>query len=236
MLVTERNGLKSLVISQSQVARTMDIASGWGKLRIGATLALDGPEASIGGTPRLMMGLSNGVSNLPFSSTPGHFLGMRTNITTMGYSSSFRSYALGDDECQLYHNAGGVVTTKDISIVSVGNMGLSDATAVYDEGAGNGLSTFYLDFERVDATTMRILLASQRVLTGGNQGMKEEKFKESMTLEDIEDANVFGTQIATLPRSMTFDEGTDGVLDSICIAWDQPYDLEISRVAFARLA
>jgi hypothetical protein len=231
--IINRSGDKRLLLAQSQLARTMAIGSDWAKLRVGVTMSLDGAQENITGTPRLLMGLNSGTSNLPFDETPGHFIGVRTNVASMTYAGTALSYGISDT-IQLYKNLAGVETTSNLT--SARNMGISRASENHDYVNGPSVSTWFLDLEKVDASTMGVVFASQEYAANEDHGLTESAFKQAMTLEDIADAVVFGTQAKTSSGTVSIDEASDGFLDTICIAWDRLISLEVSKVSFARLA
>lgn len=234
--IINRSGDKRILLSQSQLARTMAIGSDWTKLRIAFMLSLDGPQADITGTPRLLLGLNAGDTTLPFDETPGHFLGVRTNIAFWDWSTfTTNHYVMGDDEWQIYKNVAGVETTTNLSISGTGDIGISWSQHAFDLDDGPGISIFFVDFEKIDSSTMQVVLAGCR--RDQEMGMTQDNLLAAMTLENVAAASSFGTILKTgTPSTIAVDEETDGDLDTICVAWDRLDNLEVSQVIFARLS
>lgn len=78
---------RRLVLSGAAVARTLPFGSTWNTLRIGIRMSMGDYGASLQGTPRFYLGVMGtpaaGLTNGPLSDNTAHFVGIRTNLSTL---------------------------------------------------------------------------------------------------------------------------------------------------------
>lgn len=241
---------KRIVLNQSQVLRGMGIGNSWGHIRIGVMASMYGPLVTITNSPHFYIGVNSGTAAGPLSNPSSHFIGTRWNDGFMQYSTygvaNNNHWIIRNDKVEGYKHVGGVETASFIDHSSYGihaidilgeqaqEIGEEDERLFSFTDPGPGVSYFFTDLEKIGPTTMRISTAGAR--RDQPMGMTFDDFRSAMTVADVTSFDGFGTTNGTnTPVDLAFDEVSDGALDSICIAWDQDYDMELSLVAFARL-
>jgi hypothetical protein len=157
--------------------------------------------ASFGGTPRFVLGMCAGTTNIYGDATTDHFVGFRTSVATWNYNGTDDGWAT------LTHLATKRVGVTDTDSTSLGSQIVTNARAT---------KRFMCILEITKGSpnfSLRTLRPSS--LTTGDTSLAD--FKGVMELPVMG----FAGYSLSLAQTIAVDEGTDGNLTAGCIFWDQ---------------
>lgn len=207
-----------LVLSSSgQASRKMSVGTNWTRLRVGLRMAMDDPGANLAGSPLLYFGLhsnpSSGVANGPIGATCSYFAGFKTVLATWTrvaagwmYLSSSAGYSAGVKIGATWTQAATAWPWRMFSYAPNAKRALY--IAEFLRSGGNLAVTAIGPLSQLVASTdiERSTLES---------ALQSPTMAGALGIVKNEDAN-YGDMVAV---NIPIDEGTNGPLNSICIAW-----------------
>lgn len=232
---------KKLVLSNSQWAASLDIGTSWTKLRMGLRWALTDSGGNLTSTPRFFIGLhsnpASGMTNGPLTATCSHFVGLYSVQATLTRSTSPLRYgvAIMSSVC------------KKIGSTITDGANFSTLIAITADPA-NVRNALLLEFNKTSGTQITMSEVGVDTTAGAGVDVSLATLKAALVeptilnADDIIEVGIGTTGYdASTVSAFTVDEGTDGPLNSLCVAWDRSAalggsDLEISEVLFAKLA
>lgn len=211
-------------LSNSRFARQIPFS--WSKIRLGVRWTLNATTGvNITGTPRIVLGICAGSSNIYGDATTTHFLGARQNESTwtaQGAAGSENWFCNGST----WQNLKRVGTTDTTGT----SLGLNAITWNIAHATLARRSIFFLDITKGSPNF------TQRIFgTNANPpaDITESRFLELMGIELPSETNYQHATAQTLAVS----EGTDGTFTHLNVHWDRTtQNIEISDIALARFA
>lgn len=208
---------RRLVLSNSQWAAKLNAGATWNTLRIGIRGWITNWGASLIATPRLYMGVCSdpnaGFANGPLSGANcKHFVGMRTDTSTAADT-------FGNQYDFSTNNAGCVQVGATVNKANIGSNSLPFSYTALD----NRLVCI-LEMVKGSPWTAELVL---HAYSGTISDLSKDNFINAMEVETMTDVKnylsaVSTSYVTTGPRNMpAVDEGTNGDLNSICIAWNR---------------
>lgn len=213
---------KVISMANGQMVRSLSMGSSWDKIRIGFRYRIN-TEYDIPGSPEFSIGLCSGTTNTFGSTTCDNFIGIMNTDTTMVLHAS------GDYVQSININA---ITKVGTTITDAGGLGTS-----LDVPCTETLSVMYIDFERINATTINV--GAAYVVETGEVGVHVglSDFLRGLEVESrtgiyqVIDGFVVDT-LDSFDQDVTVDEVANGNFDSINIHWPIAYaQLEIATIA-----
>jgi putative Mn2+ efflux pump MntP len=223
--VTDRR----IVLTGSQMARTIAIGTNWTTLRFGMRLAIQGTTNF---TPcRLFIGLCNGTTNLWGSQFCNHALGVLwgSDVTASTYSGTNPTniFTIG---LPMYYSKVSQTETK-LTVTPLIGAGAPNIAA--DATTRNCF--IGMQFRRVNSTSMALTLDCPNAAAGA-ANRTYDLCRDALLLPTM--ANV-ATQVGvTAGAEVTgaFDEAANGVLDSFHVYWQcQTTGIEFCDINAARI-
>lgn len=208
---------KRFALSNEQTAIKLDpdILSGWQRLRIGMRFAIPDTGGNLTGTPLLAFGLlsnpSANCANGPLTNSCGHFVGLLTPSST--WTRSTNSWE--ESTTRITRRVGSTIDAE------------TDTDGVFvPHGAATYRGGMIIEFDRSTPSLWDIDL-----ITPGSDAECAIDISESAMIAGMEyepgGAGISGAigysgggQSHTTEQ-VTVDEGTDGELNALCIAWNK---------------
>lgn len=223
-----------LVLSNGQWAAKLAIGSSWNSIRIGVRWAVTDSGVSTGSGSKIYVGMmsnpATGLTNGPLTTSTSHFVGlMNSGVNTR--SASPNRYSISN-----FRFTKRINSTETLHGGGLGNMFVNCTPASYR-------NAFVVDIIK-GSPNFSLGVCSCGSGTGAvNIDISETLLKDSMVLpafsdvdESLETAGggTTGYNATSGASVMAVDEATDGVLNSIVLAWNQTsIDFEFSEVFFA---
>lgn len=222
---------RRLCLSNATAARKLSVGSSWNRIRIAARIAHDDTGANITGTPRLWFGLLNNpsasVANGPMGGSTSHFVGIRSKTATWTRAAGPPvNYSVGT--CwEAIKRVGTTNTTSAFTgtcaFVAVPNTYRWPIFVEIIKGSPN--------------FTIRCMFWNQAVTATDFTIENLRRCLEGRTLENcrtqINASPTTNKYLIPTDQTIAVDEGTDGSLNSVCIAWDQSGSiLRVSDIQF----
>jgi hypothetical protein len=221
---------RRLCLSNATAARKLSVGSSWNRIRLGVHYAMDDTGANITGTPRLWIGLLNNPSasaaNGPFGTT-SHFLGIRSRAATWTRAAGPPvSYAA----LSCWESVKRVGTTNTTTAIA--------GTCQFVAAPSTNRWNVFVEIVKGSPNfTVQAGFWNQSVT---NVDFTKEQFERCLEAQTFTGCIARANQAAGATKylgatanAMAVDEGTDGVLNSICVAWDQSGSVfRISDVQF----
>jgi hypothetical protein len=225
-----------VVLRNAHVAQKLSIGTAWTTLRIGMRVSFTDIGENIHGQPRLWIGVMTtptaGMTNGPLSLTAPHFLGISTNVINLARAAGppVRWDFSGAGSMRYVKLVDGTVTET----LAAPTLRFPGSTTVrwpfilqivkgapnytlsfcYPNGAGYGDHSEATLVNAMDSATLAAATAVFNAAVAGSVG-------------DSSAASI----------SLAVDEGADGDLDSICVAWDRSYPaMHLSELLFYKVA
>lgn len=214
---------KRIVLGNEQIARLLEIADNWTKLRIGLLWSINA-SATVSSSPRFAIGVCNGTANLYGSASTNHFVGVFPNISSFSYTSGPPAYLL----TSVVKPRKRVGTTNTDSGSGIISPYMSAAPASIR-------SAFYLDIEK-GSPNYTFQVGAPDTTGAAQTDITWAKFLEGMEI-GMADMGSWTTGYADgNAQTVAVDEDADGVLNALNIYWnrDSP-TIEVSGLAYARL-
>lgn len=213
---------KRAVLANSQIARTLTIGNSWTKIRVGIRYSYLDPGANLTSTPRFVIGVCSGTSNIYGDSTTTNFIGAISDRSTWTYTAGTPPY---------FVNGGGSI----YPVTRVGSTTTIDGSSLHALpqvalGADTGYrSLFAVEIEKgspnytVQDFQCGNFAAAEVSLLG---------FYSVMSLATLSLSGYsYGSAVAVAAS-----EGP-GDFDSVCVHWDRVSPaLEISDIAVVKLS
>lgn len=228
--ILTRHTNKRIQLENSSIARQFNLPA-WTRLRVGVHASLVGPTI-VGGFPHWTIGLCSGVANIYPNNC--HFAGFQTNNSTMWTMQT--TYVSG------FGGTGATTRYRLVKKVGAVESYGADSNNTAGQNFGGG-STFAnnngligLEYEKTSGTTWTLRPFCWTASTTGNN------FSDAFCLQAMEvPYGSFNTvsehNYVRTAETMTVDEGTDGVLDAVNIAWNRSGQyVEILNVFVTRLS
>lgn len=231
---------KKLILSNSGWAGTLNIGTDWTRIRIGLRWAMQDTGANLTGTPRLWIGLlsnpSAGLANGPLGGSTSHFVGGFTSLA---------SWIRGTTPIIHYQPTNGTALAAVVKRVGATN---TTATA----------PNFPMRFVSAEPGAVRVALVMDILkgspnftvaciaanattnLATGDLPLEELKIALVNSLNaDVATylTSVTGVSHAVQSNSIAVNEGANGSLNAVCVAWNLGLGLpEFSEILFAKMA
>lgn len=217
---------KRASLGNDQIIRFIEPLGNWNKIRVGIRLSVNA-LADVTGTPRLYLGMCNGVESHASgagSMTTRNFVGTVTSAATWSYGSGVDPNA-GIPYLQIGETRGVVrvgTTNTTISSATVSTLTATPQlrrTALYAT----------IDKTTPSATTVEML-------TSNNIGVGLDDISLSRFIEQLESETTVildGYQRTVISGSLSVDEATNGVLNAVNVSWSKtPNRIEISDISY----
>lgn len=210
---------KAIQSQNATFARLVSIGTSWTKVRVGMRLHMESTGANLVSTPRLAVGFCSGTANQFGDATTGHFVGVVSNSATWSFQAG------------PYYNTLGLAPGKRVGSTLTNSGGFASNFSINAGAAAN--------------TADRSLLFVD--LTKGSPNFTINCFCQNSPGQDVTVANFLAQMTLVTPAfaghdypagiTIAVDEGTDGTLDAINVAWDRstPF-MEFCDIAVAILA
>jgi len=214
----------------------MDIGTNWQQLRIAVRVALDDTGANITGTPLFYIGVlsspSANVANGPLSATTSHFVGLRSSAATWTRVATPIVYYQVSSPFQAIKRVNTTNTTAAITgtfnIPSVGSNCRWPILVQITKGNPN--YTIQVSYPNGTVTALDITKIGFDGYLDGTGTTQMEAY-----IEGIQGFNA-NRMITSSAVTVAVDEGTNGGLNAICLAWDKTAVMRISDVRFRKRA
>lgn len=213
---------KRIVLTNSNFARPFSIPSGWTKLRVALRISITDTGGDITSNPRLAMGLCSGSSNIFLDATTTHFVGALQDEATWSRQAG--------PPVRYVEPAGGWVPAKRVgSTTTKGATFYGSALIMFDATTANRSAKF-VDIEKGSPNyTLNIFGREQNAASD----VSPEQF---LAQAELATPTITNHSLRTA-QTIAVNEGTDGVLDHVCVAWDRSApNIEISDIALIKLA
>lgn len=228
---------RHIVLSNSTIARKLEIGTNWNTLRILVRLSFDDFGANLTGTPRFWLGvLSNpsaNVANGPLGSTTSHFVGGVTGHTTWTRSTTPTRYYMANAAAfTMGKKVGGTTTLTNGTLFFHFYAQPSSIRTLFGVEIIKGSPNYTIHFldHWYDGSTLVAdvpLYVMQKCMTASTLNNAISTYLPAAT---------YGTY-GSLSVTTAVDEGTDGPLNAICCAWDQVTPVcRISDLLWAKIA
>lgn len=225
---------RRMVLTNSQAARVINIGT-WTRMRVFIRFALNDFGANITGTPRLYVGLlsnpSAGLANGPLTATTSHFVGLINALATWTRNAGPPVYYSFATNTWFAKKIGATITT------TTGGLSQPFLTTV----EANRRAIFGVELTKTDAVTTNV-----RIMNPGTSSPLDVSLVQMRTAIEISLltgaatylSGVVGTNYeASANGNVTTNEGVDGVLNAVCVAWDRVNPaIRISDLMWAKMA
>jgi hypothetical protein len=208
------NGIRTplMAISNDQIGRTFQIGSGWTRLAIGIRFGLDAGTTLL--NCGFALGVCNGTTNMYKNATTNNFFGITGSGTATFSSNTFSLPFFAA------RKVGVTETNTSVSSMLIGNLDLAG-------GADGRLHTLIVQLTKngssIDFTTV---YANNTV--SGVVLQSRTDWMNSMESEPIATPNAgYGLTSTT---GFTFDEATNGILNTVNLSWGQAASLCIADI------
>ena len=212
---------KRIVVSNGTWVRPIPFGTTWTQLRFGIRVSMRDSGANLTGTPRFVMGVCSGSSNIYGDATTTNFAGVRTNQATWTRAATN------------YENTTNFwVPTKRVgSTITDGTV--LNTSQRWANGAASAVADRQVLFVDVNKGSPNYTFDIFRLPSGGTLN----DISRTTFLEQMEVAAPVITGYATVtPVAFAVDESA-GTFDHISFFWDRTTpEFEISDIAVARLA
>lgn len=216
-------GDQGIQLSNASGCRLLSVGNSWNTLRVGCRWAMTDAGLDLTGTPRVYLGVQAGTVNNPLSgSLLTHYVGYLPSSSTWTRSAP-NAYGLATAP-QLGKQVGTTITNS-ASSSSPNNLPILGSRLYCQfveitKGSPYSLSmTHSTNSLTASITLAQFLAAMETSAFSGIPGIVGAAFP------------------ATTGLTLVVDEGTDGALDSLCIAWNRTSaEVFFSEVAYAVFA
>ena len=209
-------------LSNSRFARLHSVSSAWTKVRIALRAIMTNTGASITGSPDFFVGLSSGTTAIYGDASATHAVGIHTNAATWTYSAS-----------NYYSSSGaGVRPRKQVLTTFTNGSALTTGILVlYPDATVAQRWLYFVDITKGSPNYTFDLYS--------NGGPTSGDISSATFLAAAQSAapSVAGHTFSGSPQTLAVNEGTDGTLDAVNLAWNviSP-TIEICEIAVVRLA
>ena len=230
---------RRLVLANSQWASRLTISDNWNYLRIGFRFEIENTNYSVYGTPYFYCGLlstpSASMINGPLTQTTSHFVGIRSNENIWNINS---------DTGGSYYDCGGSAGSYNL-VKRTGSVEL--VTPV----SSNFMPTRQFLIGRRCVGIIDIIKGSPDYTfqgsylgNGGHDVVSEHILESAMSISSLNDITSYleltagvGNYVTSVAPTISVDESSDGILDSICFAWNRTWPVVyISDVMWKKLS
>lgn len=214
-------------LGNDQILRFIEPLGTWNKIRIGMRFTTNA-SANITGTPRLYVGMCNGVESHVSgagSETTRNFVGVVTNDATWTYGTGTGA---GDginyvqpDELRGVSRVG---TTNTLTSASSGGCIFSASPQV-------ARCCFFVTIDKTTpaATSVEMLYAD--TVSSGLLDIALTDFFTQLESETVVTLNDYERQV--FGSTLSIDEGTNGALNAVNVSWSKfPNRIEISDISY----
>jgi hypothetical protein len=215
LITPDTTRTRRLLLGSDWIARKISRGGNWNKIRIGLHYQFVDQGTNISGTPKLWIGMGNwlkGVGNYN-----AHFLGARTNMATWTRAVS-----------------NGVALFSSVAFTAskmVGQTETTSGSASFNIGTQQNSRRWLIlvDIDKTTPSAVSVSVYTSNNTVSGIYDMTYDLFLDAM--EQAVPANVSYTK-STISSTMTVDEATNGVLDSVNIGWSRTnFPIEIAGLA-----
>lgn len=210
---------KRIVVSNGTWVRPIPFGTTWSQLRFGIRVHMRDSGANLTGTPRFVMGVCSGSSNIYGDATTTNFAGIRTNNAT--WTRVATDYSVTTNAFAPTKRIGSTITDGTLLNTTLRfNNGAAAATA--DRGV------FFVDINKGSPNyTFDIFRA----------GTSVADISRTVFLEQMEIAAPAITNYTSVTTAAFAVDETAGNFDHISFFWDRTTpEMEICDIAVARLA
>jgi hypothetical protein len=226
---------RRLVLNNAQAARVIDIGSSWSTLRLGIRYCVDDTGANITGTPRFYLGLlaspSAGMANGPLGLVTSHFLGFRSGFATWTrqVGPPINYIAENGDLNRLIKKVNNTVTTTGTGIaIRAGVNAVPNRSALIIEIV-KGSPNFTINFCSP--------IGAPSDIPNPNAMINAFQLATMANIATYLNGLFSGSYSANPTGTIAVDEGTNGSLNAICVAWDRSVPvMRISEILWAKMA
>lgn len=227
---------KRMVLANATVARLMSIGNNWNKLRVLCRCAMDSTGGNLAGSPRQYIGVMSNpdatVTNGPLSGTTSHFVGNFSQIASWTYSATPNRYYLqGGDSyvpCKRVGNTNTTIVTGNFAHISAAPLTRCVLGVEITKGSPNfdvrPVSWWYNPTGMFDMAN----------------GVLEQGIVHPGTVHDMAawfTAQTITTCIGWGQNLIAVDEGTNGPLNAVVVAWDRVSPaMHISEIIYCKLS
>lgn len=219
---------RQLVITNDQAARVLDIGTDWDRLWIAMRLHMEDTGANIGGTPRFYAGVmsnpSSGMANGPLGAGTSNFFGIRSTFATwtrqvgppVSYTTNFEHAV----------KVGAAVTESDSVAWRVSADDTIRAVAI-------------VQIVKVAGTTW----GSNMIHLDGAAGLVDKTIGDLIAAAELQTENLATASLGVdylagtggdVGVLKTVDEGANGPMNAIVVAWDQSSPIHVSEVLWCK--
>lgn len=214
-----------IVLQNSNFARIHSLGTTWNSIRVGVRLIGNNLGSGLVSTPRLAIGLSAGTSNIFLDATTDHWVGMITNSATWSFTAASGGSMARFGNPQIWA-AKKVGTTLTLS----SNMSTSTIPA---DATTATRRMFFVDVTKGSPNYSIASFYPDATASAASPDVTVDDFLNTVVLS----SPAFTNHTTHGPVNLAVDEGTDGALTAINIAWDRTLPtFEICDVAVVRLS
>jgi hypothetical protein len=208
------NGIRTplLALSNDQIGRTFQIGSGWSRLAIGIRFGIDAGSTLL--NCGFALGVCNGTTNMFKSATTNNFFGITGSGTATFSSSTFSLPFFAA------RKVGVTETNTSVASLLIGNLTLSG-------GSDGRLHTLIVQLTKNGSSIDFTTVYASNTVTGVVLQSRTD-WINSMESEPLVAPNA--GYIVTSTTGFTFDEATNGVLDTVNVSWGQAASLCIADI------
>jgi hypothetical protein len=211
------NGVRTpmLALSNDQIGRTFQIGSGWSRLAIGIRFGLDAAGTLL--NCGFALGVCNGTTKMYKSATTNNFFGLTGSGTATFGSNTFSLPFFAA------RKVGVTETNTSVASMLIGNLDLAG-------GADGRLHTLIVQLTKNGSTIDFTSIYASNTVSGVVLQSRSD-WINSMESEPLVIPN--SGYVLTSTAGFTFDEATNGVLDTVNVSWGQAASLCIADIGIA---
>jgi len=212
---------KRIVVSNGTFVRPIPFGTSWTQLRFGIRVAMRDSGGNLTGTPRFVMGVCSGSTNIYGDATTDNFAGVRTVQGT--WTRAATNYEAATNFWAATKKVGSTITDGTTL----------NTSQRWANGAASAVADRQVLFVDVNKGSPNYTFDIFRLPSGGTLN----DISRTTFLEQMEVAAPAITGYATVtPTALAVDE-TGGSFDHISFFWDRTTpEFEISDIAISRLA
>lgn len=220
-LIVDSSGDKRIELTNAALARAFDIGE-WTTLRLGLRFVNNGTGDLGAVTPRFIVGLQSGESDLVLDGST-NFLGTRTTDASWSYNSS------GWDAYRITTSYSKCVSTSWTTLTTVSSSYPAPYYYSSNGEIGTGCCMMIIEFSKGSPNWTLLGLFPY-----GSTGYAVSRAELLVHMTELSLTAPTGHVIGT-SRSVAFDE-VAGVLDHVAIGWDRPeFGFQISDIAISKI-
>lgn len=218
-----------IVLSNSQFARPFTIAT-WTTLRIALRLSMNNTGANII-TPAFYVGISSGSTNLIMDATTTHWCGLKTNGTW--------NYFLAAGGAPTQYYGLNPRATKRVGSTTTDNATptITTASCIPANAAIAMRCLYFVDITRVGYPGSGSYSFNTKLIYDSGASASNDVSVANFTDKADDVSPTQTSHLAGTAKTLTVDEGTNGVFNHVNCGWDQATPtIEISDLAVVKIA